>query len=90
MPNLKSAKKELRKGKKCNLRNKIVKDNIKSLIKKSRKAIGVKDSQAEELVAQTMKAIDKAKKKGILKKNTSNRKKSRLHKRLNDTFKKDK
>ncbi len=90
MPNLKSAKKELRKGKKCNLLNKTIKDNVKSLIKKSRKAITGKDEQTKELVAQAMKAIDKAKQKGIIKKNTGDRKKSRLQKKFNDITKKEK
>ena len=90
MPNLKSAKKELRKGKKRNLLNKTIKDNVKSLIKKSRKAITGKDEQAKELVAQAMKTIDKAKQKGIIKKNTGDRKKSRLQKKFNDITKKEK
>ena len=83
MPNTKSAKKELRKSIKLKIRNKKIKDNIKALIKKSRKAIDAKDSQAKEFVEQTLKAIDKAAQKGIIKKNTRDRKKSRLHQRLN-------
>jgi len=87
MPNTKSAKKELRKSIKRRIRNKKVKDNLKSLIKKSRKAIEARDSQAKELIAQTLKALDKAAQKGIIKKNTRDRKKSRLQQRLNKTFK---
>ena len=83
MPITKSAKKELRKNVKRQIRNKKIKDNIKALIKKSRKVIDAKDAQAKELVAQTLKALDKAAQKGIIKKNTCNRKKSRLHQRLN-------
>lgn len=87
MPNTKSAKKELRKNVKRQIRNKKIKDNIKMLIKKGRKAIDVKDAQAKELVAQTLKALDKAAQKGIIKKNTCDRKKSRLHQKLNKTQK---
>ena len=83
MPITKSAKKELRKNVKRQIRNKKIKDNIKTLIKKSRKAIDAKDAQAKELVAQTLKALDNAAQKEIIKKNTCNRKKSRLHQKLN-------
>lgn len=88
MPNTKSAKKELRKSAKKQIINKKVHDNLKGLIKKSRKAIEAGDAKAKELVAQTMKALDKAAQKGIIKKNTSDRKKSRLHLRLNKSVKK--
>ena len=87
MPNIKSAKKELRKGKKRQNYNTKIKDNVKNLIKKSRKAISAGDEKAKELLAATIKALDKAAQKGVLKKNTSNRKKSRLHKKLNQAFK---
>jgi small subunit ribosomal protein S20 len=83
MPNIKSAKKELRKSKKRHEINKKVTDNLKSLIKKSRKSIETDTEKAKELVNSTLKALDKAAKKGLIKKNTCNRKKSRLHKALN-------
>lgn len=83
MPNLKSAKKELRKSKKRQIYNKEIKDNVKSLIKKSHQTIEAGDHKAQELVKQTFKALDKAAQKGVIKKNTRDRKKSRLHKKLN-------
>lgn len=83
MPNIKSAKKELRKGKKRRAYNIKIKDSLKSLIKKSRKAIEAGDAKAKESVAQTLKALDKAAQKGVIKKNTRDRKKSRLHNLLN-------
>ncbi|MDD4271633.1 MAG: 30S ribosomal protein S20 [Patescibacteria group bacterium] len=87
MPNSASAKKELRKSKKRQTRNKKIENNLKDLIKKSRKAIETKDAGAKELVAKALRALDKAAGKGVIKKNTGNRKKSRLHKKLNQTFK---
>ncbi len=87
MPNTKSAKKELRKGSKRQVHNKKIKDNVKDLIKKSRKAIVAGDGKAKELVNKTLKALDKAAQKGIIKKNTRDRKKSRLHSKLNDSAK---
>lgn len=86
MPNIKSAKKELRKSKTRGSYNKKIEDKIKLLTKKSRKAIEAKDEKAKELVAQTLKAIDKAAQKGVLKKNTRDRKKSRLQASLNKTL----
>lgn len=87
MPNTPSAKKELRKNKKHQAHNSAIINNLKSLIKKSRKAIDVKDAKAKELVAQTLKALDKATQKGVIKKNTRDRKKSRLQIRLNKILK---
>ncbi len=87
MPNIKSAKKELRKGDKKQIRNKKVTDELKVLVKKSRKAIEKGDSKADELVAKALKAFDKATSKGIIKKNTKDRKKSRLCQQLNKSKK---
>jgi len=83
MPNIKSAKKELRKGIKRADFNRKIKENLKALLKKSRKAVAAKDSQAKDFVSEAIKALDKAAQKGIIKKNTCNRKKSRLHKLFN-------
>lgn len=83
MPNIKSAVKELRKNIKHRTFNRNVEENIKGLIKKSRKAIETKGATAEELVRKAMKALDKAAQKGVIKKNTAARKKSRLNLYLN-------
>ncbi len=90
MPNTKSAQKELRKGTKRKIHNKKIKDNVKDLIKKSRKAIDAKDEKAKELVTSTLKALDKAAQKGVIKKNARDRKKSRLNLKLNKTTKVEK
>ena len=83
MPNTKSAEKELRKSKKRAIYNKKIKDNVKSLVKTTKKAIITKDKGAEELLNKSLKALDRAAQKGIIKKNTRNRKKSRLHSNFN-------
>ena len=83
MPNIKAAMKSLRRSKKLQLKNAVVKSNIERLIKKSRKAIDAKADTAKDLVQQTVKAVDKAVQKKILKLNTGNRKKSRLMKKFN-------
>ena len=88
MANTKSAKKELRKSAKKQAYNKKINDNLKDLVKKSRKAIEASDAKAKELVDKTIKAIDKAAQKGVIKKNTRDRNKSRLQKSLNKKSKK--
>jgi len=87
MPNIKSAAKEYRKNIKRRAFNNNIEVRIKDLTKKSQKAIEAKDTKAEELVRQTMKALDKAAQKGVLKKNAADRKKSRLNLRLNKSKK---
>lgn len=87
MPNKKSAKKELRKNVKRHATNKTVIKNLKDLTKKSKKAIVAKNNEAQDLTAKTIKALDKAAKKGTIKKNAANRKKSRLQKKLNQVGK---
>jgi len=86
MPNAASAKKELRKSIKRQQKNLKIENNLQDLLKTSRRAIEAKKAEAKELVAKTLKALDKAAKQGIIKKNTRDRKKSRLQKKLNQTL----
>ncbi len=89
MPQIKSAKKELRKGARRQGRNDAVKDELGLIIKNVKKAIAVGSVDAARLALTTaLKALDKAAQKGVLKKNTRDRKKSRLHKAVNKIAKK--
>jgi len=83
MPNKKSAEKELRKTVKRNAANKKVSDKLKNLMKINLKQIKAQDKKVKEDYTKTIKAIDKASKKGVIKKNTASRKKSRLMKKIN-------
>ena len=79
MPITKSAKKALRqsiKRRKMNLQRKKALKNIVVKIKKL-KAEG-KKTEAEKLISLAYKAIDKAAKRGIIKRGAASRKKSRL------------
>ena len=87
MPNAAAAKKAVRKSTKNRERNIKIENNLKDLIKKSRRLIETKGAGAKELVAKTLTALDKATQKGVIKKNTRDRKKSRLQKRLNQSIK---
>ena len=87
MPNKKNAKKELRKSKTKRAANTKRLATIKKLTKESRRAITAKGEQAKILLIQTTKALDKAAKKGVIKKNTAARQKSRLQLALNKATK---
>lgn len=79
MPNKRSAKKALRQAMKRATLNKSRRDAYKLAIKKATKSTS---SDAKELIRQAQKALDKAAKRGVIKKNTAARKLSRLVKRV--------
>ena len=84
MPITKSAKKSLRQSKKRRARNIRQKEAFKNIIKNIRKlALENKKKEAEKLLPKAYKALDKAAKTGVIKKNTADRKKSRLTKLVN-------
>jgi len=84
MPITKSAKKSLRQSKKRRARNIRQKEAFKDIIKNIRKlALKNKKKEAEKLLPKAYKALDKAAKTGVTKKNTADRKKSRLTKLVN-------
>lgn len=83
MPNKKSAAKELRKAVKRNAANKKVSANLKKLVKTNLKQVKAADQSVKQNYAATIQAIDKAAKKGVIKKNTASRQKSRLMKKIN-------
>ena len=79
MPVIKSAKKALRGSQRkaiFNLRRKrAMKESIKTIDKL---VLDKKKDEAQSKLSEAYKAIDKATKRGIIKKNTASRKKSRL------------
>lgn len=84
MPIKQSAKKELRKSKKRRVLNLKRQNAMKDAVKKVKKLIAAgKKDDAKKLIAAAYQAIDKAAKRGVIKKNTSARKKSRLMAILN-------
>lgn len=83
MPNIKSAMKRVKVSKKKNLRNRMVKTGVKTAIKKYQVALTEGVAPATAQLSATTSAIDKAVSKGVLHKNTANRKKARLAKALN-------
>lgn len=86
MPITKSAKKALRQNIRRRERNLVYKNKMKSLIKEVRTLVLEKKiEEAKKLLPQIYKILDKAAKVGIIKKNTTSRKKSRLTKLINRT-----
>lgn len=84
MPITKSAKKALRQSLKRRKRNLAYKKKIKKLIKEVRKLVLEKKiEEAKNLLPQVYKAIDKAAKVGVIKKNTASRKKGGISKLIN-------
>lgn len=82
MPNIKSAKKALRSDSKKFVQNLRAKRTMKDVEKKVKTAIKTADKKANEILSLAYKAIDKAAKIGVIKKNTASRKKSRLAKKV--------
>lgn len=76
MPNIRSAKKDLRRSAKRRLRNQSTKSMLKTLVKKARMAAGTGDAQ--EALRIACKMLDKAAERGIIHKNQAARRKSRL------------
>lgn len=82
MPNIKSAKKRVKVSEKKNLRNRMVKSSMRTSVKKFEAAVAENPATAGEQLNATTSAIDKALAKGVMHKNTANRKKARLAKQL--------
>lgn len=78
MPNIQSAKKRVKVSAKKNLRNRMVKSGVKTAVKKFSAVLAADASAAGVQLSATTSAIDKAVAKGIMHKNTANRKKARL------------
>ena len=81
MPITKSAKKALRQSKRRRDRNLRRLSTMREIIKKIKKLItDNKKQEAEKLLPEAYKAIDKTAKDGIIKQNNADRKKSNLAK----------
>lgn len=83
MPNIKSAKKRVKVANAKAMQNKMVKSNLKTVIKKADAATAAKADNSEAAVKAAIKAVDQACAKGIMHKNCAARKKSQLAKKLN-------
>lgn len=81
MPIKQNAKKALRQAKKNAEQNKMVTEAYKAAVKAARKALAA-GTDAKEALLVAQQKLDKAAKRGVIKKNTAGRKLSRLMKQL--------
>jgi len=77
MANIRSAEKQRRQAEKHKERNRAGKSRLRSALKKARTAV-VDGTVDDKTISTGFSEIDKAAKKGLIKKNTANRYKSRL------------
>ena len=82
MPNIKSAIKRVRINEVKSAQNIAVKSAMRTAIKKFEIAVDQNEATANDLFKTAIKHLDKAATKGLIHKNTANRKKARLSKKL--------
>ncbi len=81
MPNIKSVVKDVKKSRERRLRNLATRSRIKTMVKKTKAAIGAQADNVTALVSETVSIVDKAAKRGIIHPNAAARRKSRIMKR---------
>ncbi|MGO1770231.1 MAG: 30S ribosomal protein S20 [Microbacterium sp.] len=83
MANIKSQIKRNKTNEKARERNRIVKSELKSLVRKTREAVAAGDkAAAESAFATASKKLDKAVSKGVIHKNQAANRKSKVAKRI--------
>ncbi|MDO4289083.1 MAG: 30S ribosomal protein S20 [Eubacterium sp.] len=88
MANIKSAIKRAGTNEKARLRNKAVKTNLKTTVKKFEAALATGEAEAAQAAYnEAAKKLDMAAKKNVIHKNAAARKKSSLAKALNQMAK---
>ena len=84
MPNKRSAYKHLRADPRKRLRNRMIKSATRTAIRKAEQAIASGDLEAAMTAfREAVSKLDRAAGKGVIKKGTADRKKSRLARKLN-------
>ena len=82
MPNIKSAEKRVLVTERNNLRNRMVKSEVKTVVKKFDSAVENKAADAAALHKEAASIVDKAASKGVIHKNAANRKKAQLARKV--------
>jgi small subunit ribosomal protein S20 len=83
MANTASAIKRIRQTKKRDERNQQNSSRLKTQVRKLKRALDISDANsAKDLLKPTISVLDKSVQKGVLKKNTASRLKSRLTRRV--------
>jgi len=85
MPNIKSAKKRLRQNAKRRANNRARMSALRTQVKKMEEAVAKGDREtAVAMLSSTSKVLDQATARGLIKKNTASRRKSRLAMKVNE------
>lgn len=88
MPNIKSSKKSVKQDIKTTIANNVYTAKVKNSIKKIEKAISANEQEkATTEYTRFVSFIDKACSKGLIKKNTCDRQKARLNKKIKEMTK---
>jgi small subunit ribosomal protein S20 len=83
LANIRSAIKRVRQSARRRVRNRIVRSSMRTFVKKARAILEEGDTaQAAGAVREAISALDKAAQKGVIHRNSADRRKSRLMKRL--------
>ncbi len=83
MPNTKSAARRMRNSARKHARNTVVRTQLKTVAKKFRASLAAKQDNSPAALLAAISTLDKAVKKGVIKRGTADRKKSRLTLALN-------
>ena len=83
MPNIKSQKKRVNTSRKENARNKAVKSSLRTSLKKAEVALASGAGDSKAVVSDVYSSIDTAARKGVIHKNTANRRKAAIAKKAN-------
>lgn len=83
MPNIKSAIKRVKVNDSNAIENKKIKRMYREAVKAFEHAVANKEDNKEDLFKKAVSSVDKAWSKGVLKRNTADRKKASLAKSLN-------
>jgi small subunit ribosomal protein S20 len=82
LANTSSALKRVRQNERRRVRNRTVRSQVRTAVKTARTALGTAGADVRTVVAEAIRALDKAVTKGIIHRNTAARKKSALARRL--------
>ncbi|MFT0847025.1 30S ribosomal protein S20 [Actinomycetaceae bacterium L2_0104] len=79
MANIKSQKKRILTNEKARLRNKAIKSELKTFVRKTREAVAAGDAEgAQKALEAANRKLDKAVSKGVIHKNQAANRKSKL------------
>lgn len=78
MPTTRAAAKDLRQSRRRAAANRLVKEDLRYLIKRARTAAVGKDAKLSEYVAAAIRALDRAAQRGVIARGNADRRKSRI------------